>query len=207
MRPRGVEPRASGIANRCSVQLSYGRIARECGSPDRDRTCCLLGRNQVLSPDELRSQERDLGWPGRDRTGRLPACQLGALPSYTTRQWRRERDSDPCAGAPAPTYLGSNQAPSARLGYLSREQERGGRASRTLMPARRRLPFSRRWPLPMGDPSMNCAMRVGPDGIEPPTSSMWTRRSAAELWTNDRGTGDAVPRRRCALDHQALRTG
>ena len=24
---------------------------------------------------------------------------------------------------------------------------------------------------------------------------------------NDRGTGDAVPRRRCALDHQALRTG
>jgi len=32
----------------------------------------------------------------------------------------------------------------------------GGRASRTLMPARRRLPFSRRWPLPMGDPSM-CA--------------------------------------------------
>ena len=52
-----------------------------------------------------------------------------------------------------------------------------------------------------------CAMRVGPDGIEPPTASMWTRRSAAELWTNDRGTGDAVPRRRCALDHQALRTG
>ena len=50
-------------------------------------------------------------------------------------------------------------------------------------------------------------MRVGPDGIEPPTASMWTRRSAAELWTNDRGTGDAVPRRRCALDHQALRTG
>ena len=27
-----------------------------------------------------------------------------------------------------------------------------------------------------------------------------------ELWTNDRGTGDAVPRRTCALDHQALRT-
>ena len=27
-----------------------------------------------------------------------------------------------------------------------------------------------------------------------------------ELWTNDRGTGDAVPRRRrCALDHPALR--
>ncbi len=26
----------------------------EDGSPDRDRTCCLLGRNQVLYPDELR---------------------------------------------------------------------------------------------------------------------------------------------------------
>src|ERR1051325_2622759 len=50
------------------------------GSPDRDRTCCLLGRNQVLSPDELRSQERDFGWPGRDRTGRLPPCREGALP-------------------------------------------------------------------------------------------------------------------------------
>ena len=48
-------------------------------------------------------------------------------------------------------------------------------------------------------------MRVGPDGIEPPTASMWTRRSAAELWTNDRGTGDAVPRRRRVLDHPALR--
>ena len=74
------------------------------------------------------------------------------------------------------------------------------------MPAQHQLPYSRRWPLPMGDPSMKCAMRVGPDGIEPPTSSMWARRSAAELWTNDRGTG-AVPQRRCALDHQALRTG
>jgi hypothetical protein len=28
-----------------------------------------------------------------------------------------------------------------------------------------------------------------------------------ELWTNGRGTGDAVPRRRRVLDHQALRTG
>ncbi len=27
-----------------------------------------------------------------------------------------------------------------------------------------------------------------------------------ELWINDRGTGHAVPRRRCALDHQALRS-
>ena len=27
-----------------------------------------------------------------------------------------------------------------------------------------------------------------------------------EPWTNDRGTGDAVLRRRCALDHPALRT-
>src|SRR5262249_2089195 len=116
--------------------------------------------------------------------------------------WRRERDSDPCAGARAPTYLGSNQAPSARLGYLSIG---GGRASRTLTPAHRRLPFSRRWPLPMGDPSM-LRTPVGPDGIEPATSSMWARCSTAELWTNDRGTGDAVPRRRCALDHQALRT-
>ena len=35
-------------------------------------------------------------------------------------------------------------------------------------------------------------MPVGPDGIEPPTSSMWARRSAAELWTNDRDTGDAA---------------
>src|SRR5437588_3674889 len=50
------------------------------GSPDRDRTCCLLGRSQVLCPDELRSQERDSGWPGRDRTGRLPPCREGALP-------------------------------------------------------------------------------------------------------------------------------
>jgi hypothetical protein len=33
------------------------------------------------------------------------------------------------------------------------------RESRTLMPARRRLPFSRRWPLPMGDPSV--CMRCG----------------------------------------------
>lgn len=34
---------------------------------------------------------------------------------------------------------------------------------------------------------------------------MWARCSTTELWTNDRGTCDAVPRRRCALDHQALR--
>jgi hypothetical protein len=27
------------------------------------------------------------------------------------------------------------------------------------------------------------------------------RRSAAELWTNDRGTRDVVPRRRRVLDH------
>ena len=109
----------------------------------------------------------------------------------------------PRGSARAPTYLGSNQAPSPTWVPL----RGGGRASRTLMPVRHQLPFSRRWPLPMGDPSICVLCRVGPDGIEPPTSSMWARRSAAELWTNDRGTGDAVPRRRCALDHQALRTG
>ena len=44
------------------------------------------------------------------------------------------------------------------------------------MPAQHQLPFSRRWPLPMGDPSLH-VNTVGPDGIEPPTSSMWARRS------------------------------
>jgi hypothetical protein len=55
----------------------------------------------------------------------------------------------PRASARAPTYLGSNQAPSPAWVPL----RRGGRASRTLMPVRHQLPFSRRWPLPMGDPS------------------------------------------------------
>src|SRR5437764_14040189 len=50
------------------------------GSTDRDRTCCLLGRSQALCPDELRSHKRASGWPGRDRTGRLPPCHEGALP-------------------------------------------------------------------------------------------------------------------------------
>ena len=59
----------------------------------------------------------------------------------------------------------------------------------------------------MGDPSV--VMNAG-----------WSRRARTadfldvgealyqtELWTNDRDTSDAVPRRRCVLDHQALRTG
>src|SRR5262245_61476734 len=109
--PTGIEPAASWFEARCSVQMSYGAVRR------------------------IR------GWPGPGRTGRLPPCHEGALPLsyrpmrlpapgfepgpfevtarratvYTTRQWRRERDSDPCAGAGAPTYLGSNQAPSARF--------------------------------------------------------------------------------------------
>src|ERR687886_600296 len=119
------------------------------GSPDRDRTCCLLGRNQVLCPDELRSHALDSrGWPGRDRTGRLPPCHGGALPlSYrplaaapgfepgptevTARRAtvlhhaavEERKGFEPLRQSQkAPTYLGSNQAPSARLGYLSKEE-------------------------------------------------------------------------------------
>src|ERR671931_271798 len=49
-------------------------------APTRSRASRLRHRKPVLCPDELRSQERDLGWPGRDRTGRLPPCHEGALP-------------------------------------------------------------------------------------------------------------------------------
>ena len=110
------------------------------------------------------------GCRARIRTWTNRGNSFGALPSYTTRQWRRESESNAHAGS-SPTSVFETVTPA------------NGRSLHV------------------------CAMRVGPDGIEPPTASMWTRRSAAELWTNDRGTGDAVPRRRCALDHQALRTG
>ena len=135
--PTGIEPAASWVEARSSVRLSYG------------------------------AEKGIHGWPGRSRTGRLPPCREGALPlSYrplaavpgfepgptevTTRRATvlrhaavgGEKGFEHSAGAPAPTYLVSNQAPSARPGYLS--VGGGGRASRTLMPTRRldRVPFS-----------------------------------------------------------------
>src|SRR5207302_11111346 len=103
------------------------------------------------------------------------------------------------------TYLGSNQAASAGSAPGISPWRRGWRVERSCrLVAWIKFQFRGGGPCQWAIPPD--ARRVGPDGIEPPTSSMWARRSAAELWTNDRGTGDGVPRRRCALDHQALRT-
>src|SRR5262249_6036361 len=78
--PRGVEPRASGIADRCSVQLSYGRMPVKMEAP--------TGIEPVASWVEARCSiqmsygaVREIrGWPGRDRTGRLASGREGALP-------------------------------------------------------------------------------------------------------------------------------
>lgn len=171
--PTGIEPAASWVETRCSLQMSYGAIR------------------------EFR------GWPGRNRTGRLPPCREGALPL----SYRPMTEAAAAPGfEPGPLELTARRAtvlhhaavqerkgfgplrqrtcadlPGQQPGplnqilsrYLSEvEGERVERSCEELPP----LPFSRRWPLPMGDPSI-VINRVGPDGIEPPTSSMWARRS------------------------------
>ena len=100
-------------------------MERAAGSPDRDRTCCLLGRSQVLCPDELRGHGN--GWPGRGRTDRSPRCRRGC-PSA-------ERQANSCrARTRTWTDRGNNPARCRRTPRGSRGE--GG--ARTLASAVRR---------------------------------------------------------------------
>ena len=82
-RPEGLEPSTYGLEIRCSIRLSYGRIARSVergrrirNTPGRIRTCGLRFRKPPLYPPELRARmpaRSILIQGGRPVNGRSPA--------------------------------------------------------------------------------------------------------------------------------------
>jgi hypothetical protein len=149
--PTGIEPVASWVETRCSIRMSYGAEKgihglawtgsnRSTSPMSRGRSAAELQANgcragirtwttRVNSSTRYRLTPRG---SGGEKGIRTPASVAKRRPTWVaTRPLEPDLGTSPCGG---------------------------GRASRTLMPARRRLPFSRRWPLPMGDPSISCAM-------------------------------------------------
>ena len=77
---------------------------------------CVTGRrvNQLHHETTwLRGEDLNL-WPLGYEPNELPGC---SIPRYQILNWRRKRDSNPCAGFPTSRF--SRPVPSTRLGYSS----------------------------------------------------------------------------------------
>ena len=150
------------------------------GSPDRDRTCCLLGRSQVLYPDELRSHTTNsrLAWTGSNRStspmsrGRSSAelQARGCRPRIRTRTIRvnnstryrlalRGSGGEKGIRTPTPTHVRRPTwvatRPRHQLGYLFEEEgERVERSCRLVAGFRFRDGGPCQWAIP---PYVCCA--------------------------------------------------
>jgi hypothetical protein len=114
-RPRGLEPRASGIADRRSVPPELWTR----GGPARDRTVYLRSASAALSPDELQILVLLEAPTGLEPAASWVEARCSLLMSYgaveVTTRWatelrhaavrRRRRDSNPRVGTSRPTWI------------------------------------------------------------------------------------------------------
>ena len=143
--PTGIEPVASWVEARCSIQMSYGATKGVHGLAwtVSNRSTSPMSRGR--SAAELQAMAAAPGFePGPTEVTARRATVL-----HHAAVEERERDSNPRASARAPTYLGSNQAPSPDLGISPEEEgERVERSCRLITGFRFRDGGPCQWAIP-----------------------------------------------------------